>query len=208
MSKTAHILAVDSRRMKMTGFVHTSHEVAVAALEDCGLFIGPRQILEQDDRFRQIIPYIIVTQGKDIIGYVRGASGGEARLHGKIAIGVGGHIDLPDVEKNEDGSINLGETLAEASMRELREEIKITDLGRTLDFPDPKWVGLLIDSSNEVGRVHIGIVGIVDADGEVHSLEESQEGIDSFSIADLEQNKDRLESWTALLLPHLGELIK
>lgn len=211
MSKTAHILAVRSTHLpsylKATGFHRLAHEDALRVLEEAGTFVGPRPILEDDERFRQIIPYIVLRQGPDFIGYIRGASGNEARLHGKIAIGLGGHIDLPDCTITDSGNIDLMATLDQAASRELAEEVCCMDLGSMVTLPSPKWVGLLLDNSDAVGRVHIGVVGVIDAEGEVFALEESQEGIERFSADELKANRDRLESWTAILSDHLDALL-
>ncbi len=206
MSKTAHILAVDAAALPdyiHSGF-HPMDEGSIFELLGGSLFVGPRPLLETDERFRQIIPYVVIKQGDEFIGYVRGSGGGEDRLHGKISIGVGGHIDLPDIEREHDGSINLAQTLGEAADREVDEEIDAN-----VWFPQAKWVGLLSDNTDAVGRVHIGVVGLIhiDVGTEITSAEaDTLTKLDAFSLSDLEQNRDRLESWTALLLPHLNDL--
>lgn len=217
MSKTAHILAVNA--MTPHTFLPCSYTPLpegdiLNRLDMAGTYIGPRQMLEDDERFRQIIPYVILRKDMRFATYTRGASGNEARLHGKLAIGVGGHIDLEDVDRSHDGSICLSNTLSCAAKREIAEEVVIRRSDDTV-LPvetqghfTPKWRGLLVDSSNAVGRVHIGVVGVVDIFEHltVHPGEDSQEDIQWLTARELEANHDRLESWTEILLPYLHQL--
>jgi len=74
--------------------------------------------VEQDPSIKQIIPYLMVRHGGRIFVFQRSAAGGEARLHGKYSIGVGGHINRSDVEGDVD--------LLEAGLRrELEEELVV-----------------------------------------------------------------------------------
>ena len=182
-----------------------SHEDTIKTLADAGTWLGPRGRLEEDPRFRQIIPYVIIRQNGKIVTYVRGASGGEARLHGKLSIGLGGHIDLPDVWFNDRATVNMSDTLEGAADRELAEEVDLDSVLRN----EIKWVGLLTCNETEVDRVHIGVVGVLDVvgigeHGVVHPKEDSQENLVLMSPAELEAESSRLESWTRLCLPFLA----
>lgn len=211
------ILAVDAEGLQSqgygvaNGFVSLSHFEALDALCEAGLFLAKRGMLEEDERFRQIIPYVIVRQNGRILTYVRGATGGEARLHGKLSIGVGGHIDWHDVKYTETGLIHLASAVAESSAREVDEEVSIINqtggygykgLARMID-----WRGLLIDNSDAVGRVHVGVVGVIDLPGTdvVEAREDSQESLDFFTVEQLQAETERLESWTRLALPALAD---
>ena len=53
--------------------------------------------MEEDPAYKQLIGYVIITSdnGKTLV-YKRLNGGGEARLHGMLSIGVGGHMnDVP-----------------------------------------------------------------------------------------------------------------
>ena len=77
----------------------------------------------------------------------------EARLHDKLSLGIGGHI-------------NPGLDLLGGLQQELNEEVQIDD-PYTLDF-----AGILNDESTEVGRVHLGAVYLLHASTDrVHVLE-------------------------------------
>src|SRR5690349_19859705 len=56
----------------------------------------PRGLAETDPNFKQIIPYVIITDGKSVLHYVRGKKAGEQRLVAKGSIGIGGHINQDD----------------------------------------------------------------------------------------------------------------
>ena len=52
----------------------------------------PRDEAEQRPDYKQIIPYVILRRGDEVFVTRRLSKGGEARLHGKISIGIGGQI--------------------------------------------------------------------------------------------------------------------
>src|ERR1039458_6895116 len=56
----------------------------------------PRARAETDPAFKQIIPYVVITDGKSILHYVRGKKSGEQRLVAKGSICIGGHINDED----------------------------------------------------------------------------------------------------------------
>ena len=111
----------------------------------------PRARAETDPTFKQIIPYVVVTDGKSILHYVRGKKAGEQRLVAKGSIGIGGHIN------DEDHTLfTVGlQAFQDAVKREVCEEL-------TVQGPfDARPVGLINDDSTEVGRVHFGIVHVL-----------------------------------------------
>jgi predicted NUDIX family phosphoesterase len=116
----------------------------------------PRPEMERDPSFKQLIPYVIFRHrepgGREtIFQYTRGSGQGEGRLHRKQSVGIGGHISTLDAAA--DGS---GDPYAEGMRRELDEEVRV-------DSPySIRCVGLINDDQTEVGRVHLGIVHMVD----------------------------------------------
>ena len=59
----------------------------------------PRAQAETNPDFKQIIPYVMITDGKSILHYVRGKKAGEQRLVAKGSIGIGGHINDEDYKE-------------------------------------------------------------------------------------------------------------
>ncbi len=111
----------------------------------------PRDMMESDPGYKQLIPYCIFRHGERIFYYTRGGGQGEKRLHAKRSIGVGGHIS--SVDENRDDSPYL-----EGMRREIAEEVYL-EAGCT-----DRCVGMLNDDSNDVGKVHLGIVHIFELD--------------------------------------------
>ena len=144
------------------------------------LFIGRREELEKDERFGQILPYVVLWQrvgtGRmKVFVYQRTKKVGEQRLAGALSIGLGGHVDLQDVLMVDKSSVvDVVATMALTISRELNEEClffrsnnaedKLTYDELRAKFVDvnivvfPKFCGVINDTSNEVGRVHFGFV--------------------------------------------------
>lgn len=185
------------------GFVPMTGEEIMAALEGAGLWFGPRTPLETDESFRQIIPYLIIRVDGKVVAYTRAPKGGEIRLHGKVSVGLGGHIDLPDAAANADGHLDIARTLDLAAARELAEE-----LGAHGAITDAKWVGMLVANATDVDRVHIGAVALWDV--ESIPAEEAEDAVTEIRLlthAEISAEADRLETWTALMLPWLKDQI-
>src|SRR6266704_864085 len=56
-----------------------------------------RSEAEQDKRYKQLIPYVLVICNDKILRYRRGKGGQETRLHGLYSVGIGGHISDEDL---------------------------------------------------------------------------------------------------------------
>ena len=117
---------------------------------------------EDDDRFKQIIPYtVVVNKDGQILAYNRGSKGGEKRLKDRWAIGFGGHSNDQDT------------TFQTGIIREIREELSGLDVDVLAwahpDDGDDRGlihgpIGFLNDNSNPVGRVHLGVVYVLRVD--------------------------------------------
>lgn len=147
---------------------------------------------ENDPTFKQPIPYCVIRRGTDIFLYKRLSGGGETRLHDKLSIGAGGHMnDIPELATFE-------EILAENLMRELEEELKISS-----DVMDINTVGFINDDEDEVGKVHIGLLVVLDveADATVSVRETDQlqgEWVSAHSLLS-ENIYPKLESWSQII---------
>lgn len=143
----------------------------------------PRAEAENDPSWKQLIPYLVVRDGERIYLMKRTRAGGDARLHDRYTIGVGGHVNP------EDGGVLGG------LQREWAEEIEA-------DFePEFQPVGLLNDDENAVGAVHLGLVFEADAAGRTVGIREHQKLSGEFATIDeVAAVADKLETWSALLL--------
>ena len=184
-------------------------EVFVEAVEAHSFFVE-RRYAERTPTLKQVIPYsIVVRRGTSLGGEVlclrRTRRGGEARLHDKLSIGVGGHINPVDAAKVLDGEVLRRDCLRAATHREVAQE------ELTIDGPyEVAAVGLLNDDTNSVGAVHVGLVQVVTVDGSVTVRETDQlEG--SFAPVDELLRKlaagANFETWSSLLIPHLDRLL-
>ncbi|MBU6163304.1 MAG: NUDIX domain-containing protein, partial [Myxococcales bacterium] len=146
--------------------------------------------VEHDDRYKQLIPYIVVVNSKgQVLAYNRGSKGGEKRLESKWAIGFGGHVNDQD------------ESWMDGICREIEEEISDRPLiVKGLNFHGP--IGFLDDDSDDVGRHHLGVVYVLRADGVVprEVPEFSWETFESLRVG-AEAGLIRLENWARLALP-------
>lgn len=197
------ILAVDRAGLDPTldsnGFHALSNTGPVATLESAGLWIGPRQALENNKNYLQIIPYIVLTDGSKIAYYTRGESGNEARLHGLVSIGLGGHVDLEDVVL-DGNDLDLVETIYKAAKREVFEEVGLQEFSRQT------WIGLLFDNSSDVGRVHIGVVGIWYVERfESMVIEDTIRTLTTAPLDSLLNELPHMETWSSYLLTWLSE---
>jgi predicted NUDIX family phosphoesterase len=154
-------------------------------------FFLPRSRAEEDPQYKQIIPYAVFTFGKKILHYVRGAKSGEKRLVSKGSIGIGGHINDHDESLF---SFDMGAYRA-AVHREIEEELRLEAAY------DDRVAGLINDDSTEVGRVHLGVVHVIDlTDVDVRAREKSITALRFLTLEELSQRRDNLESWSQIVL--------
>lgn len=154
---------------------------------------------ETNANYKQIIPYVVITDGKSILHYIRGKRAGEQRLVAKGSIGIGGHIN------DEDHTLFARDLRAfeEAVKREVCEELTIQGTF------DAKPVGLINDDSTEVGQVHFGIVHVLFRSPEqVKKKEQVITQVEFLPVAALKARREQLETWSQFCLDHLGALLK
>lgn len=162
----------------------------------------PRGQVEEDPSYKQLIPYVIMTCGGKYLSYMRGKRAGESRLVGKGSIGIGGHINPVDDEVPLFDT-DFREAYRTAVEREVAEEVDV-EAGHT-----DRIVALLNDDSNEVGRVHLGMVHYWTLDSQnVSRREQMITQMDFRSVDELEEMRESLETWSRLCLDGLGEMAK
>jgi len=169
------------------------------------LEIVPRTQAETDYTRKQLVAYILVRSGELILTYRRTTKTNEQRLRELYSIGIGGHVNVEDRSQfslfSTDTEFNI-EFIRDAAWREINEEISI---GSRV-VREPEIIGFINDDSNDVGRVHFGIVWQLD----IEKAEVSAKG--SRGLGELEfnplphliSNKDQFESWSRLLIEYLA----
>lgn len=155
-----------------------------AAVRTHGRYLE-RTVAEEDPAHKQLIPYVMVRDGDRVFLMHRTDAGGDARLHGRASIGVGGHLNPVD-----DGA----DALMAGLRREWAEELEA-------DWePEFTLVGLLNDDSNPVGAVHLGVVFSVEAHGRELGVRERDKLVGGFADARaVTAARDRLETWSLLV---------
>ena len=158
----------------------------------------PRGEMERDPSFKQLIPYAIFrhtdAQGRrTVFQYTRGAGQGEGRLHRKRSVGIGGHIS--SIDAGADGN---GNPYEEGMRRELDEEVSI-------DTPyTARCVGLINDDQTEVGRVHLGVVHLLDVERQTVQPRESEIIECGFrGVEDILADMDGFETWSQICMKAL-----
>ncbi len=144
--------------------------------------------------FVQPIPYIVIRRGNQFYATQRLQGGGESRLHGKIAMGAGGHMN-PLSEIMFESFDNV---LQVNLMRELEEELNIQGNFKL------ETIGLINDDSDDVNRVHIGILGFLELEekGEVTVRETEQLAGEWYTLEQLKEEDvyERLENWGKIVV--------
>lgn len=186
-------------------------------LEECGLFQGlslavekylpivtaPQQITylnrseaEQDKRYKQLIPYVLILCNNRILRYRRGKGGQETRLHGLYSVGIGGHIADED-----DNLFSTHRGYHDGMRRELKEEVDI-------DVENEAAVALINDDSTEVGYVHFGVVHVMQVSRE--DIVGHRSGIvapEFVSIGEATKDLSVYETWSRFCLEKLATLL-
>jgi predicted NUDIX family phosphoesterase len=145
-----------------------------------------RADVEPDRSWKQVIPYLVLRDGPRYFLMRRTQAGGDARLHDRWTIGVGGHLNPGDGD------------LAGGLRREWHEEVQA-------DFePEFTLIGLLNDDTTDVGSVHVGAVYLADAGGRPVAIRETDKLSGAFAEpAEVGAVVERMETWSALVFEHL-----
>ncbi|MGD1034045.1 MAG: NUDIX hydrolase [Candidatus Dormibacteria bacterium] len=146
------------------GLVTRGLERVLRTIRACSEY-RPRHLVEDDPTQQQVIPYCIVHCPDDdtylITRRLRHSS--ERRLHNLYSLGVGGHVNPGDGERFD--------PVVGGLMREWQEEIVCASPATA------RLVALLNEDSTPVGRVHLGLVFLVEPEAgpvavrETHKLE-------------------------------------
>lgn len=146
---------------------------------------------ETDPSHKQLIPYVTLLSSGSVLVLERTAAQSEKRLHGKLSLGVGGHINLVDT------SSSLAKIIARAMVRELQEELWLDTMTQ------PVLRGIINDNSNSVGSVHLGLHYFLPVQERPRVRETDKMVANWLAPAQLEALRPRLETWSQILLPTL-----
>jgi len=166
-----------------------------------------RDEVEDDDNFLQLIPYVVVgTLEGDGLHTVLGArrlkGSGESRLRGGITIGFGGHVQWNDPDQP------VVDVIQDSIDRELYEELGVS---YESDEPLP-LIGLIYNDTDDVGRVHLGLVYFLDVTGVAERNEIVSQEPDkletmwiTYKLIDLLD--DQMEMWARMTKRFLDSIV-
>ena len=169
-----------------TGLLRDDREEILDIIVNHHEFID-RPAAEEDPSYKQIIPYVVLTQKGRVFTTRRLNKGGESRLHGKLSIGIGGHIN--PVDETDRRSV-----LMKGLERELEEEVYIQHRGELV----PQ--GFINDDGNGVGAVHLGLCFAMEVEGEVSVKETEKLSGAWMSLQELKEEYDNMETWSQIAL--------
>ena len=177
-----------------------------------------RKRVEQDERYLQPIPYLLLRNAaRHIWCYQR--IGGDARLDGRCSCGVGGHVDAQDAQPSpqdnyfdsssrlsdevyeQNSPINPQTTLQHALLREVAEELGAT----AADLHNLRLQGLIYEGLSAIGRVHLGVLYTAQwlpAKAPQPVAGEALHGLDFRAASDI-ANNDQFELWSRLAAQYL-----
>jgi predicted NUDIX family phosphoesterase len=170
----------------------------MAALETKGRWEPRTKELEEDVSLRQVIPYVLIRNTKTdtymVLERMKGQD--EARLHGDICLGAGGHMEPVDKK-----SIEI------AAHREIEEETGFT--------PDQikgfKFVGIICVTDPAepiVHHVHIGAVYEATTEEEKFGGETEKQNAKWMGPDEIEELIPRMEVWAReVTFGHLREYL-
>lgn len=145
-------------------------------------FFVPRPEAEVSPQYKQIIPYVVIRHADAYFLLKRTAKQTESRLHHKLSLGIGGHInpDTPDI--------------LEGLRKELEEEVHV-------DSPyELTFIGILNDDTTDVSRVHLGVVYLLEPEEPRVTVRETEKMTGSWvARADLAAKRDAMETWSQVV---------
>lgn len=116
-----------------------------------------RRMAEMTEDSKQIITYVIVARGTQVLSFRRGNySRAEEMLKGRNCIGFGGHVAQSDASLFD----TKDHGIARCAIRELNEELVLprVDRERLARGEGLQIIGLLNDDSSRNGQRHFGVV--------------------------------------------------
>lgn len=176
------------------GFIEKNDEKTKRIINTLELYeVKRRGDMEEDPNYKQLIGYVLlkdITTG-EVLVYKRLVGGGEARLHGKASVGIGGHM-------NEVEGKTIFEMLKINAARELNEEVGVSeeDALNNLHF-----IGLINDDKTEVGQVHIGVVYECKVDKQLVEVKEDDTLVIKWMTGEEAKAEENYETWSEFLKP-------
>lgn len=145
-----------------------------------------RSLMEQDPTYKQIIPYLVFQYQDKFFIMQRKKEASEQRLQSKYSLGIGGHMRYEDLQQGAD--------LFSWARREFEEEVAYE--GNIEIAP----LGVLNDDSNEVGKVHLGLVFMVIGDSDNIKVKSELASGTLMTLSECLDYVPKMETWSQMVL--------
>ncbi len=149
-----------------------------------------RASAENDERYKQIIPYFVFHIYNKLFVMQRSNNANEKRLAGKLTLGIGGHVRAEDIQ--QEGS------LFDWGLREFSEEVAYAGSLRG------ELLGFINDDTNAVGRVHLGAVFLLHGDSQEIAIRSELVSGTLIEFPECLLKKEAMESWSSLVCDALA----
>lgn len=189
--KTETVLAIDSNLVMFKNIINYKSNQGIELQRILNKFTQEtvRPECETNNNLKQLVCYGFITYKDQIFIVKRLNKQSEQRLHNLYSIGIGGHANPINN--------NIINTLEINMLRELYEETYIQDYNINL-------YGFLNDNSNDVGKVHLGIVYKIDTFNPLISIKETDKMEGKFiPINELYKYYNEMETWSQILSKNL-----
>jgi|SRR5690606_29440038 len=186
-----HILVVKRTHLFPTGDWHGLKSVDFAHylhIIDHKKEFHPRSVMETNETYKQIIPYLVFEHNHRYFLMQRQSHASESRLQNKLTLGIGGHIRKEDMTEN---------SLFAWATREFHEEVDYT--GNLTVKP----LGIINDDSNDVGKVHIGFVFLLNGNFDTITVKSELKSGSLVSLDQCIEQKECMESWSQFIVDFL-----
>jgi predicted NUDIX family phosphoesterase len=164
-----------------------------------------RSAAEHDYDTKQLVVYVLLNHDETFLSYQRTPKTTETRLKALYSIGIGGHVNVDDrIQPTLFGANEAAwkDFVLNAVRREVSEEVQID----WANAQEPRLICFLNDDSNDVGKVHFGVVFVVKL-AEPNVAIRGERGIGKLSfrtLPELLSMRDSMETWSQLLVEYLS----
>lgn len=176
------------------GFIQKNDEKTKKIIDTFESYeVKRRGDMEEDSSYKQLIGYVLLKDANtnEVLVYKRLVGGGEARLHGKASVGIGGHM-------NEVEGKTIFEMLKINAARELNEEVGVSEEEALNNL---HFIGLINDDKTEVGQVHVGVVYECKVDKSKVEVKEDDTLVIKWMTVDEAKAEENYETWSEFLKP-------
>jgi len=165
-----------------------------------------RSVAEHDYDTKQLVVYVLINHEQTFLSYQRTPKTTETRLKALYSIGIGGHVNVDDrIQPTLFGAkeATWKDFVLQAVRREVSEEVQIEGA----DAQEPRLICFVNDDSNDVGKVHFGVVFAMKLAKPSVAIR-GERGIGKLSfrtLPELISMRDTLETWSQLLVDFLSQ---